>query len=343
MTEPHEMADRFGRWLARAVGPADHVELAAHSGGGYSNEIFLADVVRTVDGTTRRERLVVRLPPTGPALFRTYDLRMQVAVQRAVADHGVPVAGPVTLETDPAWLGTPFLVMPLVAGHDPGEAPALDPWLASLDPGQQRRLHEGFLDVLALVHTTPWEGLPIERDLRGIGGSLSHEIDWWADLASWVFDGEAPTAVTTLFDWCRSHAPTRAQVPPASVLWGDVRIGNAIFGDDLAPRAVLDWEMASLGPAELDLSWYTALEDAAAHFLGSRVAGFLDRDAIVARHEAALGRPLVAFDWFEVFALVRSSLLSIRADRLTSQRLGKPPRPVEGNAVLSYTLDRALS
>jgi aminoglycoside phosphotransferase (APT) family kinase protein len=332
------MTDGFRRWLdGRPPGPPVAVELTTHTGGGYSNEIFFADVTWSVEGDRRADRLVVRLPPSGPALFPSYDLGMQVAVQGAVAAHGVPTAEPVTLETDPAWLGSPFLVMPKIDGHDPGEAPAADPWLGTLEPGEQRRLHEGFLDVVARVHTTPWQGRPIERELRGIDGTLRNEIAWWQRLAEWAFDGDVPTVVADLLAWCRSHAPT--QEPPCSVLWGDVRIGNVIFGDDLAPAAVLDWEMASIGPAELDLSWYTALEDMTAHFLGSRVAGFLERDAIVARHELALGRPLIDFEWFEAFALVRSSLLSIRTDRLTSLRLGKPPRPPERSAVLARTAE----
>ena len=34
--------------------------------------------------------------------------------------------------------------------------------------------------------------------------------------------------------------------------WGDSRIGNVMYRD-FAPVAVLDWEMAPLGPRELDL------------------------------------------------------------------------------------------
>ncbi len=75
------------------------------------------------------------------------------------------------------------------------------------------------------------------------------------------------------------------------------------------------------------------------HFFGRRVPGFLSRDEVVAHHARALGRPLVAFDWFEVFALCRSTALNLRADRLTAHRLGKPPRPVEAHPVLRYTCD----
>ena len=47
----------------------------------------------------------------------------------AVGEHGVPVPRPVILEPDERWLGAPFLVMPRVDGHDPGELPVADPWV----------------------------------------------------------------------------------------------------------------------------------------------------------------------------------------------------------------------
>ena len=40
--------------------------------------------------------------------------------------------------------------------------------------------------------------------------------------------------------------------------WGDSRIGNVMY-QDFAPVAVLDWEMATLGPREMDLGWMAFL------------------------------------------------------------------------------------
>jgi aminoglycoside phosphotransferase (APT) family kinase protein len=321
---------------ARGLDARDlETEIRLHTAGGYSNEvIFVTATYRTDDGPVE-DRLVVRLPPIGPALFPTYDLAMQVAVQRAVAAHGVPVPEPIIHERDPSWLGAPFLVMPRIDGHDPGELPVANEWIAASSTAQQRALHVGFLDVLARIHTTPWRGHEVATVLRGSTGSLVDELDHWDDLLSWSFDGAPPEALAAAFAWCREHLP--ASEPPASVLWGDVRLGNMIIGDDVAPLAVLDWEMASIGPAELDLAWYTALEGMTEHFFGDRVPGFLDRDEIAARHERALGRALVDLRWFEVFAMARSTTLNIRADLLEARRRGKQPRPAADNAVLAYT------
>ena len=38
--------------------------------------------------------------------------------------------------------------------------------------------------------------------------------------------------------------------------WGDARIGNMMFGDDLAVNGVLDWEMVGLGSPDIELGWW---------------------------------------------------------------------------------------
>lgn len=351
--QPRDLAEvqpPIERWFTEhlhgpSAGGAVQVELSSLAGGGYSNEIIVATVS---DRTARRDddeprRYVVRLPPRGDSLFPRYDLAVEVAAQEIARGGGVAVPAPLVHEPDPSWLGTPFLVMPMVDGHCPGELPALDPWVTSLTSAEQRTVHDHALEQLARIHTSPWADHPRAALLRGTGVgrdagvTLADEVAWWRDLAAWVFGGELPAVVAASFDWCDRHRPT--DEPPCGLLWGDVRLGNVLVGDDLQVTAVLDWEMASIGPAELDLAWFTALDAMSATFVDRRVPGFPSRDEIVAHHERALGRPMVSFRWFEVFALCRSAVLGIRTDRLESIRRGKPPRSLEGNGLLRYLAD----
>jgi aminoglycoside phosphotransferase (APT) family kinase protein len=311
------------------------VRAAVPAAAGYSNEV----VFLTLDGQGPEDlgpELVLRRAPSGATLFRTYDLGMQAAVQDAVRAAGVPVPAFALHEPDPSWLGAPFLLMPRVPGHVPGELAALDPWVARRAPADQRRLQAGFLDAVAAVHDTPWEGTALAGRLRGADGTLADEIDWWDELMEWSFDGAPPADLVDALRWCRDHRPHPE--PPRSLLWGDVRLGNVVFGDDLAPRAVLDWEMASIGPAESDLAWCTALDEMGAHFVEATVPGFLDRDGVVARHAAALGRPLVAFRWFELFALCQAAALNLRRSALAAVRAGRPALVPARDAVLGYAL-----
>jgi aminoglycoside phosphotransferase (APT) family kinase protein len=120
------------------------------------------------------------------------------------------------------------------------------------------------------------------------------------------------------------------------LLWGDVRLGNVIFDDAWQPVAVLDWEMTTIGPAEHDVAWHTSLETMQNELFGRAVPGFLDRDALLARYEAQVGRALADLEWFEIFALVRSAAIMTRL-AFVQEQAGIPPMlAYADNPVLNY-------
>lgn len=279
------------RWLGRAVGEI------ARPAPGWSCETLIVE-----------DELVVRLPPMTDGIFPTYDLAQQAGVQEAVGAAGVPVALPVRYEPDPSFLGAPFLLMPFVSGSIPAEFTAGDAWLTGLaDDGERAEVWQAFHDALSRVHAAPLAAVD-HLDLRS---GLDAELAWWTDYVAWATDGAPPPALVDALDWCRAHQP--AGEPPASLLWGDVRYGNVIFDPSTRqPRAVLDWDMVSIGPVEMDVAWFVALEGVQQELTGMTVPGFGGRAATAEAIEARLGRALVALDWFEVFALVRASAVSTR-------------------------------
>jgi aminoglycoside phosphotransferase (APT) family kinase protein len=92
-----------------------------------------------------------------------------------------------------------------------------------------------------------------------------------------------------------------------------VRLGNVVFDPAaLAPKAVLDWDMTSIGPIEMDLAWFLTLERVQVDLTGMHVPGFGTHEEAVATVEEGIGRKLDDLDWYEVFALVRASAVSTR-------------------------------
>jgi aminoglycoside phosphotransferase (APT) family kinase protein len=85
--------------------------------------------------------------------------------------------------------------------------------------------------------------------------------------------------------------------------------------------AGLDFEMASIGPAELDLAWFLVLHRMTVERCGGDLPGFPDQAATVDAFQSRLGRPLADLRWFEVFAALRSGAIMVRAARLLA-RLG---------------------
>ena len=280
-----------------------------------------------------------RQAPLAPGLFPDYDLGAQHAAQTAAAAAGVPIAAPLSLEIDPAWLGAPFIVMPRIDGHIVGEAPAFDPWVVALEPPGHAELHEGFLDALAGIHGAAVEpaiagGVPVRDD----AAELAH----WGEYLRWSSAGEPLPALTDALDWCRAHAPARAPRTPV-LCWGDVRFGNVAFGEDLSPRAVLDWDMTVIGVREHDVAWLTALTTMMTNLTGTRVEGFPGRDGTIAQYKERTGHELNDFDWYETFALVRSTAIMTRIGLLARAAGEQPVMPIEDNPILDILRARTTA
>ncbi|HUV11546.1 MAG TPA: phosphotransferase family protein [Acidimicrobiia bacterium] len=337
----HEhLASGLAQWLAhrRCVGDVVVDDLERPS-VGYSALTVLFRAQWERDDGPVTEHLVLRMAPMAPGLFPDYDLGAQHAAQTAAAAAGVPIAAPLVLEVDPAWLGAPFVVMPRVDGHIVGEAPAFDPWVEGLGAPGQAEMHEEFLEVLARIHGAAVEpaaagGVPVRGD--------DAELAYWEDYLRWSSDGTPLPQLADALEWCRTHAPARAPRPPV-LCWGDVRFGNLVFGNDLRLRAVLDWDMTVIGAREHDLAWLTSLTTTMTNLTGTRVEGFPDRDGTIAQYEERTGHELHEFDWYETFALVRSTAIMTRIGLLARAAGEQPVMPIEDNPILDILRARTTT
>jgi aminoglycoside phosphotransferase (APT) family kinase protein len=199
---------------------------------------------------------------------------------------------------------------------------------------QRATLYEGVVDALVALHG---QEPPPEAELPH--RTVIDELAWWTDYLAWSADGDEPVSLLSrALAWCAEHRPTTE--PPATMLWGDVRLGNVVFTDDGAIAAVLDWEMATVGAPEHDLAWWWALEAMQDDLAGGRGAGFPPIAVLQARYEASSGRPLQDLAWFETFALLRSAAVLTRIGRL-QQRAGVRLRmPLDDNPVLDHLARR---
>ncbi len=351
-------------WLdAQTPGTTHEIIAIDRPAAGYSSETALVDVRHTAPSGTSRlssatsawsqsegnrgaedrpagERLVVKLPPAGSAIFPTYDFALQARVQEAAAAAAIPTAVPARSEEDERWLGVPFLVMPAVEGHIVGEVPAIDRRLTGAAPEANRALHTTFVHLVADINrlrpgdgpTASLDGVVPQRDNAA-------ELAYWRDYLDWYAGGEVlvPT-LERAFDWCVAHRP--AVEPEPSLRWGDVRLENVILDESGAPAAVLDWEMASFGAAEHDLAWLTTLQATQDALVGRTVAGFLDLDEVVGAYEARLGRQVQDLAWYEALAALRTTAILCRIAHLNDLR-GEPNFfPIADNPILDLLLAR---
>jgi len=88
------------------------------------------------------------------------------------------------------------------------------------------------------------------------------------------------------------------------LVWGDSRVGNVLYSD-FRPLAVLDWEMAVLGPREMDIAWIIF-----AHMVFQELAGlaglpglpdFMREADVRSRYAKLTGVELGDLHWFYVY------------------------------------------
>ena len=317
-TDPEEIRGALEAWLATRLPGATISDCDVPAASGMSNLTVLFTAA-TPDGP---RPYVARVAPAGPSVFPTYDFDREAAVMNALASTGVATPVVRWVEHDPAVLGAPFLVMERAFGRVPADDPPFTAagWvLDELTPEQRGAMCRSSLEAIAAIHAADWRGLGLDA-LAPAGGATAASV-YDADLAHWLgfYDwaraGDTNPTVEAGLAWLSAHRPDDDRDPV--LLWGDARIGNMLFGDDLAVNAVLDWEMVGLGQPEADVAWWLFILRHHTEGIGFPVPeGFPTREEVVATYEKAAGRSLEHLDFYEVWAAVRLAIIMHRAGNL---------------------------
>ncbi len=261
--DPQAIADSLRQWLEARLGPGSAPvisDVTSPESNGMSSETLLFTATWTEREMPVSRRLVARIEPpaTDYPVFTTYDLDMQFNVMRLVAEHTtVPVPETLWFEPDPAVLGGSFFVMARIDGLVPPDVMPYtfgDNWVFDGDDAARRAIQESAVQAMAGIHSiTPdrfdlgFLELPTPGDT-----SLRRLFNQWKDYHAWVVQDTRSPLLEECFAWLEDNFPT--DVGADALSWGDGRIGNMMFQDNEV-AAVLDWEMASVAPPEVDLGW----------------------------------------------------------------------------------------
>jgi aminoglycoside phosphotransferase (APT) family kinase protein len=309
--DPAIDAPRLAAWLREAVpGWSSTTIRATRIGDGFSNLTF------RVDGEQPADCVVLRRAPVGVQASRgAHDMLREYRVLRALEHSPVPVPRPLAACDGPTVLDAPFYVMTHVAGvvlRRRDQVPALR------EPGTLRALGESAADLLATLHNVDATTLPI-YDAARVAEYGARQL---LTLRDRITAASHDPAVTRESDWVLDWLTERQQ-PPArtSVLHNDFKIDNLLVDPD-APatiRAVLDWEMATVGDPRFDLGmtlgyWLDASDPpalrAAAFPIGVG-ADALSRAELIERYSAATGQPIDA-PWCQALGFVRVAMILLQ-------------------------------
>ncbi|WP_067701338.1 phosphotransferase family protein [Nocardia jejuensis] len=323
--DPAALIPRLTEWLATQLPEKADPTLALGSGidsNGMSAETLTLTLSWREAGESQVAELIARVVPAPGdfPVYETYSLPDQFEVMRIVADAGgVPVPRVRFLEPTGEVLGTPFLLMDRVQGQVPPDVMPYtfgDNWLFDATPEQQRRVQESTIETMAALHAIPNAATTFAfLDAAQAGASvlernLNRARAWYEFAARDI--GPSPLAERIL-RWLGDNVP---QSHETVLSWGDARLGNCMYRD-FAPVAVLDWEMATIGPRELDVAWmvfgHRVFHAIAQNFGLPGMPDFMREQDVRASYAAHSGVELADLTWYTMFAALNYSVVFLRA------------------------------
>lgn len=284
-------------WLQRHVPNFPGPFKVSQFKGGQSNPTYKLQ--------TPTAAYVLRRKPPGKLLRGAHAVEREYRVLAALGGEGFPVPRVHVLCEDECVIGTAFYIMDMVAGrivweaHFPGLAP------------EQRAAHFDAMNAtIARLHSFEPAALGL-ADYGRASGFVERQVKRWSQQYHDDTDAGRVPAMDRLVDWLGKHLPPDSG--DARIAHGDFRCDNMIF-DAEAPRvrAVLDWELSTLGDPAADFTYHCLMyRMPAGLFTG---LGGLDLEALgipserdyVAAYCTRTGRDAIpAFDYLIIFSLFR--------------------------------------
>ncbi|MFI5321128.1 MAG: phosphotransferase family protein [Myxococcota bacterium] len=309
---------RLEAWLAERLPGARIASVSSPSGTGMSSETLLFDAAWREGETERSAPFVARVAPDprDVPVFPSYDLATQFRVMQLAARGGVPTPNVRWLELNAARIGSPFFVMDRVAGRVPPDIMPypMGSWLSEASREQQRALQDATIAAIARLHAIDPEKSRAQFLAFSLPGAtaLRRHFENQRRFYDWMREGRRYGLIERAFAWLEAHWP--ADEGDTVISWGDSRIGNVLY-DGFTPAAVLDWEMAALGPRGLDLGWLSFMH--AFFEMIARGAGlpgmphFLRAPDVAAEYARLTGRS-IELRWYEAYAALRHAIIMAR-------------------------------
>ncbi|NIJ11807.1 aminoglycoside phosphotransferase (APT) family kinase protein [Saccharomonospora amisosensis] len=265
--------------------------------GGRSNLTYVVS-----DGTGR---WVVRRPPLGHVLPTAHDMGREHKVLSALGPTAVPVPPTRLLCTDESVIGAPFYVMDFVEGTPYRKAEEL----AVLGERRTRHIADALIDTLGDLHAVDFASVGL-ADFGRPEGYLERQLRRWKKQLDASRSRDLP-GIDTLHERLAARLPDSGS---PTIVHGDYRLDNVLVGADDEIKAVLDWEMSTLGDPLTDLALLIAYAELSTLDVGvvsnvSAAPGYPAADEVITRYTQRSGRDVSALNWYVGFAFFKLAVI----------------------------------
>jgi aminoglycoside phosphotransferase (APT) family kinase protein len=302
---PVELID----WLDRGLPEAEPPFTFARIAGGYSMFTY-----RMTDRLG--QQWAFRHAPAGHSEGRAHDAAREARAMSALWGTPVPVPRVRLTGTVHDPLGLPCHVTDFVTGHvvDRDEIAR-----ATLTPAALRQASTEIVTVLAALHAVDPDAVGLgdlgprtdytRRQLRRFGSVLAH----LAAKNSPLEDGRT-AQLMALGEELARRLPHDTS---GRIVHGDYRLGNAIIATDGSVRAILDWELVTLGEPLADLGmllgyWSPPAEAMMGITAPTALPGALADHEAIELYGATSGADLTELGLYRAFAEWRLACLCLR-------------------------------
>lgn len=263
--------------------------------GGQSNPTYRIDAA---NGS-----YVLRRKPFGQLLPSAHAVDREFKLISGLHPTGFPVARPYGLCEDDGVIGSAFYIMEMVQG--------VTYWNGTLpdhSPAERTAIYHEIVDRLAQLHRIDYAQAGL-GDYGKPGSYFERQVGRWTKQYRLAQTDDIAEA-ERLIDWLPKTLPEQKRT---SIVHGDYRIDNMIFAvGEPRVKAVLDWELSTLGDPMADFSyllmnWVTPATGAAG--VEGRTGpdtGIPTIEEMVARYCAATGLDGVPdLNWYFAFCQFR--------------------------------------
>ena len=296
------------RYLA-VVGVAREGELRAELiSGGRSNLTFCV--------YDDAQRWVLRRPPLHGLTPSAHDMAREYRVVAALSETGVPVAEAVAVCTDDTVLGAQFAIVRYVDGR---VVRTRDELGALGGPEAIDRCADSLIQVLVDLHAVEPESVGL-ADFGRPQGYLERQVRRWGGQWQYVRLPDDPRDA----DVERLHSALSQAIPEGSrtsIVHGDYRIDNTILDaeDAATVRAVVDWEMSTLGDPLSDVALMGIYRDPAMDLIVDLPAAWTSpslpsADELAHRYSVMSGQPLAHWPFYMALAYFKLAIIAAGVD-----------------------------
>ncbi|MEW9920402.1 phosphotransferase family protein [Marimonas sp. MJW-29] len=205
---------------------------------GQSNPTFLLK--------TPAKNYVLRRKPPGTLLKSAHAVDREFRVQKALAGTDVPVAKMHLLCEDDDVIGSMFYIMDHVPGRNFNE-----PQMPDVSPADRGAIIDEMGRVLAALHEVDIDAVGLS-DYGPPGNYFERQVGRWTKQYKASETQDIP-AMNELMGRLVQERP--ADDGQRTLVHGDYRLDNMIFDAETTDcRAVLDWELSTIGHPFADLA-----------------------------------------------------------------------------------------